>query len=125
MQTSAYDVSVWLEFRRVLFCAEAACAFGCCGGDVGLNAVHEPGVAPPVSPPTAMRRSFALPVVTAPVRMGLAVPVAVPEPSAIPDKSAHSETIEARSPGEGVPIKSSVSVADGLVPTGPSAITGF
>src|SRR5207302_9299700 len=78
-----------------------------------------------VSPPTEMRRSFALPVVTAPVRMGLTVPVAVPEPSAIPDKSAHSETSEARAPGEGVPIKSIVSVAGGLLPTVPYTITVF
>src|SRR5205807_8786436 len=77
----------------------------------------------PVSPPAAMRR-IALAVVTAAVRMGLAVPLAAPEPAA-PDNPAHSEMIEARSPGEGVPIKLIVSVSVGLLPTVPYTITVF
>src|SRR2546429_8549519 len=80
---------------------------------------------PPVSPPTEMRRSVALAVATAAVRIGLAGPVAVPEPSAVPDSPDHSETIELRSPGAGAPIKLIVSVAEGLLPTVPYTITVF
>src|SRR5437588_11961321 len=65
-------------------------ACGCCVG--GVNAVHQPGVMLPVSPPTAMRRLFALAGVAAIVRIGLAVP-AVPQPPAFPDTPAHSEKI--------------------------------
>src|SRR5437588_4599298 len=92
-------------------------ACGCCVG--GVNAVHQPGVMLPVSPPTAIRRSFALAVVAAAVLMGLAVPLAVPEPSAVPDNPVHSETTEARSPGFGEPINVSLRMADGLLPTVP------
>src|SRR5207302_6903617 len=95
------------------------------GSAVAVHAVHQPGSMPPVSPPTEMRRSFALAVLTAAVAIGLAGPVAVPEPSSVPDSPDHSETIELRSPGEGAPINRIVSAADGLPPTVPYTITVF
>src|SRR5207302_8659981 len=70
----------------------------------------------PVSPPTEMRRSFAMPVVTAAVRMELVVPVVVPEPSAIPVNPAHSETIEVRSPVPYLPPNKFIRTASGGLP---------
>src|SRR5438105_6647262 len=78
-------------------------ACGCCVG--GVNAVHQPGVMLPVSPPTAIRRSFALAVVAAAVWMGLAVPAVAPPPAAaFPVTADHSATIETRPRGAGAPI---------------------
>ena len=67
-----------------------------------------------------------MPVVTVAVWMGLAVPVAVPELSTVPERPAHSETMEVRSPvPEGVPIKSILTRLSGLLPTVPYTITVF
>src|SRR5437016_4892691 len=116
---------VWeyLPAAETTWYAASIFACGCCAGPV--NAVHQPAVMLPVSPPTEMRRSVALAVAMAGVWMGLAGPVAVSKPSSVPAGPAHSETIELRSPGEGAPIRLIVSVAEGLPPTVPYAITVF
>src|SRR5437588_5509636 len=80
-------------------------ACGCCVG--GVNAVHQPGVMLPVSPPTAMRRSFALAGVAALVWIELEGTGLNSSHSVMSYAAACSEKKEVRSPvPEGVPIKS-------------------
>src|SRR5205807_10345648 len=63
-------VLAYLPAAETTWYAASIFACGCCAA--ALNAVHQPGIMPPVSPPTEMRRSFPLAVAMAAVAIGLA-----------------------------------------------------